>query len=231
MPTITFTDENSQWQLLQPWGPFIGKFKLPENLINDLNKDCDDTAEDEERSRILDWSDKLVGKVRQEFLINPANLEKYNSFFSDCVKKYIEALAQTDGDLIPIDTSGRLELGYQSAWYVRQFAGDYNPPHMHTNGHLSSVGYLKVPDWDEELQIDSEDHAPCHGKILFMHNGVSSWGKSVHLEMPQVGDFYIFPIDLIHQVFPFKSDGERRSFSMNMALEQKLPPGAMMVVE
>jgi hypothetical protein len=32
---------------------------------------------------------------------------------------------------------------------------------------------------------------------------------------PQVGDFYIFPSDLFHCVYPFKTVGERRSFSVN----------------
>ena len=220
MSIITFTAEDkTQWQLMQPWGPFIGKFKLPESLIKDFNQDCDSTASSEEKSRILDWSDNLVGKVRQEFLINPAVLESYNDYFSHCVKSYLQSLANIDRELIPVDITKTMELKYPSGWYVRQFAGDYNPPHIHVHGCLSSIGYLRVPNWDEELLADDEDHAPCHGKIQFMHNGISSWGKSIHFMTPQVGDFYIFPIDLVHQVFPFKSDGERRSFSINMALE------------
>jgi hypothetical protein len=33
---------------------------------------------------------------------------------------------------------------------------------------------------------------------------------------PQVGDFYVFPSQLFHCVYPFYTKGERRSFSMNM---------------
>ena len=220
MSVVTFTDEGkSQWQLIHPWGPFIGKFKLPKSLIQDFNQDCDSTAASKEKSNLLDWSDNLVGKVKQEVLINPAVLDKHNVYFSYCVKSYLHSLRKMDSKLIPVDITKTLELKYPSAWYVRQFAGDYNPPHVHTNGCLSSVGYLKTPNWDDELREDAEDHAPCHGKLMFTHNGVSSWGKSVHFVTPQVGDFYIFPIDLMHQVFPFKSVGERRSFSINMVLE------------
>ena len=40
------------------------------------------------------------------------------------------------------------------------------------------------------------------------------------LVKPSVGDFFVFPADLIHMVYPFESDGERRSFSMNMTVRQ-----------
>ena len=33
--------------------------------------------------------------------------------------------------------------------------------------------------------------------------------------------FFIFPADLIHMVYPFKSEGERRSFSMNIEVHQE----------
>jgi len=33
---------------------------------------------------------------------------------------------------------------------------------------------------------------------------------------PEVGDFYLFPSWLAHQVYPFRSDGERRSMAFNV---------------
>jgi len=38
---------------------------------------------------------------------------------------------------------------------------------------------------------------------------------------PQAGDFFIFPADMYHTVYPFRSDGERRSFSMNIILSEE----------
>ena len=34
---------------------------------------------------------------------------------------------------------------------------------------------------------------------------------------PRVGDFYVFPAELFHCVYPFKTKGERRSFSVNFS--------------
>ena len=35
---------------------------------------------------------------------------------------------------------------------------------------------------------------------------------------PRVGDFYVFPAHLHHCVYPFKTKGERRSFSVNCTI-------------
>ena len=40
---------------------------------------------------------------------------------------------------------------------------------------------------------------------------------------PQIGDLYIFPSWLSHQVYPFRSEGERRSMAFNIHLRSKVP--------
>jgi len=35
---------------------------------------------------------------------------------------------------------------------------------------------------------------------------------------PKVGDFYVFPYDMEHIVYPFRGSGVRRSISMNFDL-------------
>jgi len=35
---------------------------------------------------------------------------------------------------------------------------------------------------------------------------------------PSVGDFIIFPSHMFHTVYPFKTKGERRSFSVNFTV-------------
>ena len=40
--------------------------------------------------------------------------------------------------------------------------------------------------------------------------------------MPKERDLIIFPNYLMHTAYPFKSDGERRSFSFNLEIDQKI---------
>ena len=39
---------------------------------------------------------------------------------------------------------------------------------------------------------------------------------------PKVGDFYFFPHYLMHTAYPFKTKGERRSFSFNLEIDKKI---------
>ena len=107
-------------------------------------------------------------------------------------------------------------LGYAM---VRQYAHEYNPLHIHTGCALSCVGYLKLPDGiDQEWAEDDLDHHPSHGHLQFAHGTDTHYSVSNFMIRPRVGDFYIFPSYMFHSVYPFKTPGERRSFSMNLSV-------------
>ena len=104
---------------------------------------------------------------------------------------------------------------------VSQIENEYNPLHIHTGGRLSCVGYLKLPEGiEKEWEEDYKDHHPSHGHIQFS-NGSPNWLESSgFVAKPRVGDFYLFPAKLLHTVYPFYCEGERRSFSVNMEVSQ-----------
>ena len=106
-----------------------------------------------------------------------------------------------------------------SGWFVRQFENEYNPIHVHLGTYLSCVGYLKLPDGiEDEWEEDYRDHHPANGHIQFVYGHASNHTGSNCLMKPQVGDFYVFPSHLHHCVYPFKTKGERRSFSVNCTI-------------
>ena len=106
-----------------------------------------------------------------------------------------------------------------SGWFVRQFENEYNPIHVHLGSYLSCVGYLKLPDGiDEEWEEDYKDHHPANGHIQFVYGHAANHTGSNCLMKPRVGDFYVFPAHLHHCVYPFKTKGERRSFSVNCTI-------------
>ena len=79
------------------------------------------------------------------------------------------------------------------------------------------VGYLKLPEGiEEEWEEDYKDHHPANGHIQFAHGTSAGYTSSNFVIKPKVGDFYVFPSQLFHCVYPFYTKGERRSFSMNM---------------
>ena len=203
--------------IVRPFGPSILKCKLTEELIKDLNQDCLDITEKKKEKR--DWSDQLAGRVEEEFHISSDTLIKYAGWFNAVTGRYLfpdNKDYETQKD--------KFKVGIASGWYVRQFAGDFNPYHYHTGCNISCVGYLKMPeDINEYWETEDKDHNPYGGYLDFRYGTIGLNCPNNMKLKPQVGDFYMFPNYLDHCVYPFKSKynypdikGERRSFSLNI---------------
>ena len=217
-----------------PYGPPIGYAKLPDELVNDFNKGCDDIIKDEELLKSEDHSPHLVGQVEQELLLPKDIVNKWGKWFGTQVRAYVSGYF--DQFAIPEQTIftaskeqalravNNIQTIFISAWYIRSFAGDYNHIHTHMGCELTCVGFLKVPDLSKERKkYDAKfknNHGP-NGTLEILNNTGStenfSWEKDNIGFFPKVGNWYLFPANLRHTVYPFKCDGERRSFSINMS--------------
>ena len=205
---------------LFPFGPMMMHAKLPMDLVRRLNKYTNKTIKDEKKAKQLDHSDHLVGKLKLEFLIDHTEFNKHTDIFNQIIANFVSTELARHFKQLSEGTG--FSIQYNSAWIVRQFAGEFNPAHIHTECDLSCVGYLKLPpELDKEWEEDYKDHYPCKGHIEFLHGSSGKMHTHTFLVKPSVGDFFVFPSDLIHMVYPFYSDGERRSFSMNMSIVQQ----------
>ena len=195
-------------KILSPFGPKIAKLKLPQFLVKKINNEVDKILSKKKLVKKLDYSKKLVGKVKQEFQLPKAfvkkNLEKV---ITKEVKNYIK---KTTGK----NTS---KVNIKNFWVVRQFNNEYNPIHFH-DGHISGVGYLKVPSF----KSSSKKLIKTDGSIDFISGNKMLLSESIHNHQPKTGDVILFPHYLMHTAYPFKSNGERRSFSFNLEIDQKI---------
>ena len=193
-----------------PFGPTMGYFKMPPEMVDFLNNSID--------KELKDNSENLVGKVTQELRfdkeIKSYTAKKLIQFIVD-YHDYTKNRNSLGRDILDKDKTPKLDI--VGGWFVRQFENEYNPVHVHHGCTLSCVGYLKLPDGiDVEWEEDYKDHYPANGHINFIHGTSGAYTCSNILIKPEVGDFYIFPSYLFHGVYPFYTQGERRSFSMNM---------------
>ena len=195
-------------KILSPFGPKIAKLKLPQFLIKKINAEVDKILSKKKLVKKLDYSKKLVGQVKQEFQLPKAfvkrNLEKV---ITKEVKNYIK---KTTGK----NTS---KVNIKNFWVVRQFNNEYNPIHFH-DGHISGVGYLKVPSF----KSSSKKLVKTDGSIDFISGNKMLLSESIHNHQPKTGDVILFPHYLMHTAYPFNSNGERRSFSFNLEIDQKI---------
>ena len=198
-------------EMLSPFGPTMGYHKMPDDLVSYLNRKMDSCAED--------YSDQLVGKVKEELKFTDEVSEHLQKELSPFIARYQQYTEQRNSFGTKALDPEKYQYGVQivSGWFVRQYETEYNPLHIHTGSRLSCVGYLKLPEGiEEEWEEDYKDHHPAHGHIQFAYGTSAGYTNTNFMIKPQVGDFYIFPSQLFHCVYPFYTKGERRSFSMNL---------------
>ena len=200
-------------EIFTPFSPILGYKKMSEAFIDKCNNAIDQEMED--------WSGNLVGKVKQELKWNNDLHQAWSEEMGNFLMRYQShaELYTSMGrrNITPDTLDYRLEI--TSGWFVRQFENEYNPIHTHQGSMLSCVGYLKLPEGiEEEWEEDYKDHHPSHGHIQFIHGQAANHEGSNFLMRPEVGHFIVFPAHLHHCVYPFKTIGERRSFSVNFTI-------------
>ena len=199
-------------EILKPFGPSIVKLKLPEKIIQEMNNYTDDVIKDNEKLNKLNWGDQLVGNVHQEFRLNVEFMKKI---------RWAEFLAEACQEWVSHERKIKLQ-GFKiiNSWIVRQFKNEYNPLHYH-GGHISGVGYLKVPkNLGNPIQDNKSDEKNNNGKLELVDGSRKIFCRANYLITPKVGDFYLFPHYLLHSVYPFSnSEEERRSVSFNATIE------------
>jgi len=202
----------SDQEFFAPFGPTMGYFKMPEKVVEQLNVAMTDT--------LRDHSDHLVGKVRHELAFDERAINIAGNALANFISGYHAFNMKRQAFGAPVEIAPGYPVQIKSGWFIRQFEGEYNPLHIHTGCTLSCVGYLKLPDGiDQEWEADYKDHHPSHGHIQFAHGTDTHYSFSNFMAKPKVGDFYIFPSYMFHCVYPFYTKGERRSFSMNMVVQ------------
>ena len=198
------------YELYRPFGPPIGKFKIPPKIVKKINDFVDIAITDKVKAKELDVGSGLAGQVTQELalpeeIIQGELVKLFSSFTSDYIT----------GSLgVQIKNFSLLQC-----WVVRQFKNEYNPVHWHT-GHISGAGWLKLPDNFGTTNINKKNNP--NGKINFIH-GSKQFLSNPRTEIsPKVGDMCIFPHYLMHEVYPFNSEGERRSISFNALIDDEI---------
>jgi hypothetical protein len=150
----------------------------------------------------------LVGQVKQELQLPKAFIKKnLEKIINNEVKKYINKSLGKKINNIKI----------KNFWVVRQFNNEYNPIHYH-DGHVSGVGYLKVP----KFITKNKKKTNTDGTIDFINGSKMFLNESIYNHQPKVGDVLLFPNYLMHTAYPFSSSGERRSFSFNLEIDKNV---------
>ena len=201
-------------EYIAPFGPVMGYKKMSKKFLKKMNGFMNPDLED--------WSDQLVGKVKQELKFTKEAEQLWLDEFSTFIARFHNYVEHRHSFGTSKLDSDNFNFGIQivSGWYVRQFENEYNPLHIHTGSRMSCVGYLSLPDGiEKEWEEDYKDHHPANGHIQFAHGTPSGYNQTNFMVKPKVGDFYIFPAELFHCVYPFKTKVDTKGTSFSLSLK------------
>ena len=209
-------------EFIQPWSDILMRTKLPDDVLNGMLEISDKVLQDPERKN---WGDYLAGQIEDEPLVPHQMMMDYKigkegnifNWLMNCVGEYVKTCTKQQATSMNWDEVKNVEWLTQmkSAWIISQWEGEYNPIHIHTECQLSTVMYLKIPEFLPSTKPERDDD----GCIVFIGAGHvnSNLTRNLIKWKPKVGEFFIFPSHLQHCVYPFKTEGdqERRSMSFN----------------
>lgn len=182
---------------------------IPDNIIKELNDYVDEVISNKNLSKKLDHGSKLAGDITQEIELPTEFLEKskWPEYIGDRTAEYIR-----DGMGAKIN-----KFHLISTWVVRSFNNDFNPVHWH-GGHVSGVGFLKVPSTQKYTDAKGNDK----GRLELITGQRHFMSQSTCKISPKVGGLVIFPNWMMHTAYPSSSNEERRTISFNAQVDNTI---------
>tara|TARA_Y100001937_G_scaffold39997_1_gene56754 strand:- start:1133 stop:1789 length:657 start_codon:yes stop_codon:yes gene_type:complete len=111
-------------------------------------------------------------------------------------------------------------LHFNSVWVNQMFEHEYNPVHVHQGSlytGLSSVMILKLP---KSFGVEySASEMPQNGRLQILGSASGQFARVDYQPEIRERDFFIFPYDMRHCVYPFNGPGYRRTLAANMDVD------------
>ena len=198
-------------------GQSVLKYQVPLEIFVGLNE-----LYETQKKHLPNANKQLAGKIPDEaslFYAGPTNKKMHtHSYVSEDVLKWFYSIFE---HYLKWNKIREYQMNINSIWVNEMKAGDYNPVHIHQGKiftGLSSVMILKLPkDMGPELTRPDQ---PMNGQLQILGNAAGQFAITDYSPKMKIGDFYIFPYDVRHVVYPFSNKKEkRRTLVCNMDVE------------
>ena len=194
-------------------GQSVLKYQVPLEVFVGLNE-----LYETQKKHLPNASKQLSGKIPDEvslFYSGPTNKKMHtHSYVSEDILKWFYSVFD---HYLKWNRVQEYKMDINSIWVNEMKAGDYNPVHIHQGRlftGLSSVMILKLPK-DMGPEIARPDQ-PMNGQLQFLGSASGQFVTADYSPKVKIGDFYVFPYDIRHVVYPFTNKKEkRRTLSCN----------------
>jgi hypothetical protein len=194
-------------------GQSILRYETPIDIFNTINSVY------EQKFNILEPANKqLVGKIKNEHSIfydgeDESKMKRHNTLPNNVLDWFMGMFHH----YLEFNHIRDYKTHLNSIWINEMKAHEYNPVHVHQGNlftGLSSVMILKLPNtYGVEY---SAEQAPQNGKLQILGASSGQFAKIDYEPPMKLGDFYIFPYDMRHCVYPFNGTNEtRRTLAAN----------------
>ncbi len=197
-------------------GQSVLKYQVPLDIYHTINQ-----IYETRYPQLRPANKQLVGKIEKEHSLfysgeNSSRMTQHNHLPADVLDWFQKMFVH----YLEWNKVKEYKTHLNSIWVNQMFEHEYNPVHVHQGTMytgLSSVMILKLPQ-SFGVEYSAAD-APQNGKLQIL--GASS-GQFANVDyQPRIKerDFYIFPYDMRHCVYPFNGPGWRRTLAANMDVE------------
>ena len=194
-------------------GQSILRYKVPLDIFTTINNIYQNNFD------ILAPANKqLVGKIQNEHSLfyggkDESKMKNHNKLTQDVIKYFMDMFKH----YLNWNKIREYDLHLNSIWINQMKEHEYNPVHIHRGTlftGLSSVMILSLPStYGKEY---SNEEVPQNGKLQILGSASGQFAKIDFQPELKVRDFFIFPYDMRHCVYPFNSTNEtRRTLAAN----------------
>ena len=197
-------------------GQSVLRYKVPLDVYNIINHIYETKFQ-----QLAPANKQLVGKIQNEHSLffngeDNNKMHKHNHL-SDNVLNWFESKFR---HYLNWNKIKDYKLHLNSIWVNQMKEHEYNPVHVHQGSlftGLSSVMILKLPQ-QTGVEYSASDK-PMNGQLQILGNSSGQFANIDYGPRLQERDFYIFPYDMRHTVYPFNGLGIRRTLAANMDVQ------------
>ena len=198
-------------------GQSVLKYQVPLEVFVGLNE-----LYETQKKHLPNANKQLAGKIPDEvslFYAGPNTKRMHqHSYVSEDLLKWFYSIFD---HYLKWNRIQEFSTNINSIWVNEMKAGDYNPVHVHQGKiftGLSSVMILKLPkDFGPEITRPDQ---PMNGQLQIIGNLAGQFAKTDFSPKMKIGDFYVFPYDMRHVVYPFNNKkAKRRTLVCNCDVE------------
>ena len=199
-------------------GQTVLRYSVPTDIIAQLKNIYRDKC-----NEMPPANPQLIGKINNEksFFYDGVDVPEKkiypHNFLSEQI---IDFYYKTFRHYLDWNRVKNYKCSLSSVWINKMTEHEYNPVHVHQGSlftGLSSVLILHIP---ESYGVEySADDQPLNGQLMILGSASGQFANIDYQPEIKERDFFVFPYDMRHCVYPFNGPGMRRTLAANMDVD------------